>query len=77
MRQNFFDKRADMFQDFTLTEAELEGFPGRLEALLERQKEAIEALAATETDDYEAILKPLEEMDEERSLLFTPLSPLN
>ena len=66
-----------MFQDFTLTEAELDGFPGRLEALLARQKEAIEALAATETDDYEAILKPLEEMDEERSLLFTPLSHLN
>ena len=66
-----------MFQEFSLTEQELASFPKRLEELLKKQKEAIEALAASETSDYAAILKPMEEMDEERSLFFTPLSHLN
>ncbi|WP_457606296.1 M3 family metallopeptidase [Nitratifractor sp.] len=64
-----------MFQPFRIDD--LETFPQKLETLLEKQKRRIDELATSESDDYDAILKPLEEMDEERSLFFTPLSHLN
>ena len=64
-----------MFAQFHLKN--LETFPTELDTLLQRQKERIEALAAGETDDYAAVLKPMEDLDEERSLFFTPLSHLN
>ncbi len=66
-----------MFQEFSLDSHELESFPQRLQALLERHKETIDALAHAESDAYEAVMKPLEDLDEERSLFFTPLSHLN
>ncbi|ADV46480.1 M3 family metallopeptidase [Nitratifractor salsuginis] len=66
-----------MFQTFTLKDQELNDFPQRLEELLKRHKEAINTLAASESDGYEAVLKPMEDLDEERSLFFTPLSHLN
>ena len=55
----------------------LETFPAELETLLTRQKKKIGELAQSESDDYEAVLKPMEDLDEERSLFFTPLSHLN
>ena len=64
-----------MFAKFRLEN--LEDFPKKLDALLMRQKERIDALAQSENDDYEAVLKPMEDLDEERSLFFTPLSHLN
>jgi oligopeptidase A len=66
-----------MFQTFSLNDQALNDFPRRLSELLKRHKETIEALAASESDDYEAVLKPMEDLDEERSLFFTPLSHLN
>jgi len=64
-----------MFQNFHIEN--LENFPQRLESLLQRQKQRIEELAENDSVDYEAVIKPMEEMDEERSLFFTPLSHLN
>ncbi|WP_456391525.1 M3 family metallopeptidase [Nitratifractor sp.] len=66
-----------MFQNFTLKPEDLTDFPQRLERLLQDQKERIDALARSESDAYEAVMKPLEDLDEERSLFFTPLSHLN
>ncbi len=64
-----------MFAQFHLEN--LETFATELDALLKQQKERIDALAQSESDDYEAVLKPMEDLDEERSLFFTPLSHLN
>ncbi len=73
--QPLFQKVIKMFQNFYTID--FDNFPKELDALLTRQKAAINDLASSESDDYDAIVKPLEEMDEERSLFFTPLSHLN
>jgi oligopeptidase A len=66
-----------MFTEFRLDEKELEDFPDRFEKLLRRHKNIMEKLAAEESDEYDRIVKPMEELDEERSIVFTPLSHLN
>jgi len=66
-----------MFQSFTISDKELKDFPQRLDRVLKRQKEKIDSLVSSSSYDYEAVMKPLEDLDEERSLFFTPLSHLN
>lgn len=64
-----------MFQDFRLNE--LNHFPQNLETLLNRQREQIDTITKSSETSYGAVLKPLQEMDEELELFFTPLSHLN
>jgi len=52
-------------------------FPKRLDMLLQRQKEEIDTITKSSKTSYIDILKPLQDMDEELSLFFTPLSHLN
>ncbi len=52
-------------------------FPKQLETLLARQRSTIHALAHAASPSYETILKPLQDMEEERHVLFTPLAHLN
>ncbi len=64
-----------MFKTFQIDN--LENFPKELEKLLENQKESIDKLLNQKEHNYQNIMKTLEDMDEERSLFFTPLSHLN
>ncbi|MFA7026404.1 MAG: M3 family metallopeptidase [Sulfurovum sp.] len=64
-----------MFQEFKLNH--LEHFPKELEALLNRQRMGIKSITDSDATDYNTVLKPLQDMDEELSLFFTPLSHLN
>jgi len=64
-----------MFQTFQIDN--LESFPKELDALLERQRKEIDTLTQQEEHTYQSLLKPLQDMDEELSLFFTPLSHLN
>lgn len=64
-----------MFQEFKLNH--LEHFPKELEALLNRQREKIKTITDSDAVDYSDVLKPLQDLDEELSLFFTPLSHLN
>ncbi len=64
-----------MFQTFQIED--LEDFPKRLQTLLDNQRKAIDTITHSNESSYEQILKPLQDMDEELSLFFTPLSHLN
>ncbi len=64
-----------MFQPFQIDD--LATFPKRLEALLDTQREAIDAIVKSDANDYQSVLKPLQDMDEELESFFTPLSHLN
>ena len=64
-----------MFQNFQLDH--LENFPQTLETLLNQQRETIKEITHSEASDYETVLKPLQDLDEELGLFFTPLSHLN
>jgi len=64
-----------MFQEFKLNH--LEAFPKELEALLNRHRKKIKAITDSDAVAYSDILKPLQDMDEELALFFTPLSHLN
>ena len=64
-----------MFQTFQIDN--LEQFPHRLEALLDKQREEIKKITQSEETNYEKVLKPLQDLDEELGLFFTPLSHLN
>ena len=64
-----------MFQNFQLNH--LENFPQTLETLLNQQRETIKEITHSEASDYETVLKPLQDLDEELGLFFTPLSHLN
>ena len=64
-----------MFQTFHTED--LESFPNKLEALLDRQREVIDTITRSEADSYETVLKPMQDLDEELNLFFTPLSHLN
>ena len=66
-----------MFAKFDLKDSELSHFPDRLEQMLNRHLKAIDEIAHSDKTDYDEVIKPIEDMDEERSLLFTPLSHLN
>ncbi len=64
-----------MFQTFQIEN--LEDFPTQLENLLNRQRETIETITKEAEPTYDAVLKPLQDLDEELSLFFTPLSHLH
>jgi len=64
-----------MFQEFKLDN--LKDFPETLEILLNKQRESIDAITHSQENSYEKVLKPLQDLDEELGLFFTPLSHLN
>ncbi|SHO80832.1 Oligopeptidase A [hydrothermal vent metagenome] len=64
-----------MFVDFKVEN--LDTFPKTLEKLLDKQLERIENIASLDNASYESISKPLQDLDEELGLFFTPLSHLN
>jgi len=64
-----------MFQTFHIEN--LETFPQELESLLERQRKEIDTITQSSERSYEKVLKPLQDLDEELGLFFTPLSHLN
>lgn len=64
-----------MFQTFQIDK--LENFPETLERLLDQQRETIKSITQNSSTTYEETLKPLQDLDEELTLFFTPLSHLN
>ena len=64
-----------MFQPFAIHD--LETFPQRLEAMLNRHRETIDTITKSDETSYEKVLKPLQDLDEELGLFFTPLAHLN
>jgi len=64
-----------MFQEFKIDN--LEQFPQKLEKLLNQQRTVINKVTNSTKINYETILKPLQDLDEELGLFFTPLSHLN
>ncbi|MGB5505132.1 MAG: M3 family metallopeptidase [Sulfurovum sp.] len=64
-----------MFQEFKINN--LEQFPQDLDALLNQQREIINSITTNNEVSYEKVLKPLQDLDEELGLFFTPLSHLN
>jgi len=64
-----------MFQEFKLDN--LKDFPKTLQILLNKQRESIDAITHSQENSYEKVLKPLQDLDEELGLFFTPLSHLN
>ncbi len=64
-----------MFQTFSIDN--LESFPKDLDALLATQRDTIDMITQSNYTSYEDILKPLQDLDEELGLFFTPLSHLN
>lgn len=64
-----------MFQNFHLDN--LDTFPKDLDSLLNTQRSIINEVTHSKDTDYENVLKPLQDLDEELGLFFTPLSHLN
>ncbi len=64
-----------MFQNFHIDN--LENFPKALDRLLNDQRTVINEITHSENNSYEKVLKPLQDLDEELGLFFTPLSHLN
>ncbi len=64
-----------MFQKFKIDD--LEHFPGKLDTLLNQQRESIKKITASTDISYESVLKPMQDLDEALGLFFTPLSHLN
>jgi len=64
-----------MFQEFKIND--LEQFPLELEKLLDHQRAIINNITTSNDTSYEKVLKPLQDLDEELGLFFTPLSHLN
>lgn len=64
-----------MFQEFKINN--LEQFPKDLDALLNQQREIINNITTNDEISYQKVLKPLQDLDEELGLFFTPLSHLN
>lgn len=64
-----------MFQPFAINN--LETFPQQLEAMLNQHREIINAITQSNENSYEKVLKPLQDLDEELELFFTPLAHLN
>ncbi|HHO42265.1 MAG TPA: M3 family peptidase, partial [Epsilonproteobacteria bacterium] len=56
---------------------DLENFTHKLQKLLDTHEKNIDKLAKSDSTSFEDIAKPLQEMDEELSLFFTPLVHLN
>ncbi|TNF44580.1 MAG: M3 family peptidase [Epsilonproteobacteria bacterium] len=64
-----------MFQEFKIDN--LAQFSHDLNILLDQQREIISDITKSDEISYEKILKPLQDLDEELGLFFTPLSHLN
>jgi len=64
-----------MFQVFKIDN--LNTFPKDLDRLLNKQRKIINDLTLSEDTTYDKVLKPLQDLDEELGLFFTPLSHLN
>ena len=64
-----------MFQNFHIDT--LENFPKELDNLLQKQRTIIHNITDSSETSYEKVLKPLQDLDEELSVFFTPLSHLN
>ena len=64
-----------MFQTFAIND--LETFPQQLEAMLNAHREIINTITKNNENSYEKVLKPLQDLDEELELFFTPLAHLN
>jgi len=64
-----------MFQNFHIDN--LEDFPKTLDALLNQQRTIIDKITKSKDTSYAQVLKPLQDLDEELGLFFTPLSHLN
>jgi len=64
-----------MFQNFHIDN--LAHFPKELDNLLTQQQKMIDTISKSEETSYEKVLKPLQDLDEELGLFFTPLSHLN
>ncbi|OQX77519.1 MAG: peptidase M3, partial [Epsilonproteobacteria bacterium 4484_65] len=64
-----------MFQEFKINN--LDQFPQELEKLLNQQRALINDITHNSDTSYEKVLKPLQDLDEELGLFFTPLSHLN
>ncbi len=64
-----------MFQAFKINN--LNTFPKDLDRLLNKQRKTIHNITHSEDSTYDKILKPLQDLDEELGLFFTPLSHLN
>ena len=64
-----------MFQEFKINN--LEQFPQELDILLNQQRTIINTITNSNEKSYEKVLKPLQDLDEELGLFFTPLSHLN
>ncbi len=62
------------FEPFSV---DIESFIPKLKEMLESQKREILSIVTSNSSDYESVVKPIEDMDEKRSLFFTPLSHLN
>ena len=64
-----------MFQNFRIDN--LKNFPKELDTLLNQQRTIIGNITKSNDISYEKVLKPLQDLDEELGLFFTPLSHLN
>jgi len=64
-----------MFQEFKIDN--LTTFPQSLETLLNEQRAVIDTITKSDDTEYHTVLKPLQDLDEELGLFFTPLSHLN
>ncbi|RLA65486.1 MAG: M3 family peptidase [Epsilonproteobacteria bacterium] len=64
-----------MFQNFHIDN--LKNFPKELNTLLNKQRVIISNITKSKETNYKNILKPLQDLDEELGLFFTPLSHLN
>jgi oligopeptidase A len=64
-----------MFQEFKIDD--LTTFPQLLERLLDQQRAVIDSITKSDDTEYHTVLKPLQDLDEELGLFFTPLSHLN
>ncbi len=64
-----------MFQNFQIED--IANFPKQLQALLDKHNKEIDNLTKNQNPTYETMLKPLQDMDEELGVFFTPLSHLN
>ena len=64
-----------MFQEFKINN--LENFPRELDALLNSQRAVIKNITENTNNTYSEVLKPLQDLDEDLGLFFTPLSHLN
>ncbi len=63
------------FTEFKLEN--LKEFPKELDILLEKQLKTIEDISNSSKSSYKEVLKPLQDLDNELELFFTPLSHLN